>query len=66
MATQTREHDAPPILDVIVLNNGLERHPAEEGRSLFDHVHEFWGIFKDDPEAREVLDGILASRHRDY
>jgi hypothetical protein len=60
MATQTKEHPLSTGDDSTQMNG--EQPAPTPRRTAFDQLKPLFGKYKDNPHAREVLDGVLARR----
>jgi hypothetical protein len=64
MAAQTKERIVPET-DLSPRANGEQSTAPAKRRSAADQLRPLFGKYKDNPRAREVLDGVVASRHQD-
>jgi hypothetical protein len=65
MATQTKERRAETKELLQPSVNGAPSQSDKPARTAWDDLKHLFGIYKDDPLARQVMDEIIANRHRD-
>jgi hypothetical protein len=65
MATQTKERIIATADTIERPANGAQPLPPQDRRTAWDDLKHVFGVYKDDPLAREVMAEVVASRHKD-